>query len=237
MMKLISLTGGSRAWAIGFMLLATALLAAAWTPERRLTAQAAAGVDLERMIPDQFGQWRHVSGGADPTIKPELQAKVEATYVLTLGRVYANAQGDRVMLSIAYGSNQLSDQTQSHRPEYCYTAQGFLLSDSSDDELPTALGVLPLRRLHAAQPGRSEPISYWMTIGDRAILPGLGRKLAQLRYGLSGEVPDGLLIRISSLDRDSSGAYALHDRFIQDLLPAVADPGRFGLYPADRESR
>lgn len=229
--------GSPRAWMVGLLLLATAGMAVALAPERRLSAQAASGIDLERTVPDRFGQWRQVSAGIDQTIQPELKAKVEAAYVRTLGRTYANARGDRVMLSIAYGSNQLSDHAQSHRPEYCYKAQGFLLSGSRDDALPTDQGVLPLRRLLAIQAGRTEPISYWMTIGNQAILPGLGRKLAQLHHGISGEVPDGLLIRVSSLDRDAESAYVLHDRFIRDLLLAVADPDRFGLHPAAMEAR
>lgn len=66
-----------------------------------------------------------------------------------------------------------------------------------------------------------------MTVGRQTTLPGLGRKLAQLRHGLLGEIPDGVLVRISSLDGDSQRAYAVHDRFVAALQRAV--PGHLGM--------
>ena len=43
----------------------------------------------------------------------------------------------------------------------------------------------------------------------------------QIRLGLSGNVPDGLLFRVSSIDADPARAYAVHERFIADLLQSV----------------
>ena len=39
-------------------------------------------------------------------------------------------------------------------------------------------------------------------------------RLAQLRYTLTGEIPDGILVRVSSIDRDESGAYERQADFI-----------------------
>ena len=229
MMRRLAAMGGMRAWGVGLALVTTALLATALEPQGRASAQAATAMDLDAMVPVRFGEWRMAAADQIDPIQPELKAKVEAVYVRTLGRTYVNPRGDRIMLSIAYGSNQLSDHAQSHRPEYCYKAQGFEVFAVRNDALTTPGGMLPLRRLFASHPGRNEPISYWMTIGNRAILPGLGRKLAQLRHAMAGEVPDGLLVRVSSIDRDTEKAYEIHDRFIRDLLLVIAEPGRFGL--------
>jgi hypothetical protein len=65
-----------------------------------------------------------------------------------------------------------------------------------------------------------------MTIGDQALLPGWGRKLAQLRYGLRGEIPDGLLVRVSSLSNDPDEAYHLQSQFLEALLANVDDATR-----------
>jgi len=43
-----------------------------------------------------------------------------------------------------------------------------------------------------------------------------------LRFGLRGTVPDGMLVRVSSLDADERSGYALHDRFVRDLLGSLA---------------
>jgi EpsI family protein len=143
-----------------------------------------------------------------------------------LERSYINSRGQRVMLSIAYGGDQSGDGTQVHRPEFCYTAQGFQLTLNHVGELLTQYGTLPVRRLVAVQGRRNEPITYWVTVGDKATLPGVKRKLAQIAYGLTGKVPDGMLVRVSSIDNDEKSAHRLQDIFIQDLLA--------GLQPRDR---
>ena len=109
-----------------------------------------------------------------------------------------------------------------HRPEFCYTAQGFQLAQNVVDRVDTPFGTLPVRRLVAVQGRRHEPLTYWITVGDRATLPGLGRKLNQIAYGLAGKVADGMLVRISSLDDDPQRAYRLQDAFIRDMLAAIA---------------
>jgi EpsI family protein len=154
-------------------------------------------------------------------VDPRVSARVEATYAETLERVYHHADGNMIMLSVAYGERQLDDSLQAHRPEYCYRAQGFTIDDSHDTAVQTVTGALPVRRLLTRRGQRVEPITYWLTIGQRAVLPGLGRQLAQLSYGLRGEIPDGLLIRISSLNATPDLAWPVHERFISDLFQTL----------------
>ena len=81
----------------------------------------------------------------------------------------------------------------------------------------------------AQQGGRIEPISYWITIGDQVTLTGTELKLVQLSYSTRGVIPDGMLVRISSIDPIAANAYLLHQNFIvqmarsvrSDLLPHV----------------
>ncbi|MER2512196.1 MAG: exosortase C-terminal domain/associated protein EpsI, partial [Nitrosomonas ureae] len=88
-------------------------------------------------------------------------------------------------------------------------------------ELLTHYGKLPIKRLLAIKGNRNEPITYWVTVGNKAVLPGFDQKLQQLRYGLTGSIPDGILVRISSIDNNNDVAYQLQAIFIQDLLLAV----------------
>ena len=133
------------------------------------------------------------------------------------------------MLSIAYGADQLGESMQVHRPEFCYTSQGFQITKSAVGNLATSAGVVSVRRLIAQAGSRTEPITYWITIGEQAALPGIGRKLAQLRYGLTGKVPDGMLIRVSSIGIDEQNQYALQDGFVRDLLEALSPDKRITL--------
>lgn len=202
-------------------------------PHQRMADQLPA-LHLKNTIPEQFGGWR-----LDTTIIPvsqsaDVQAKLEELYSETLARTYANAKGQRIMLSIAYGADQSGDGNQVHRPEFCYTAQGFQLLSNKVAALVTQYGTLPVRRLLAVQGARNEPITYWVTVGDKATLPGIQRKLNQLAYGLSGTIPDGMLVRVSSIDTNTGNAYQLQETFIRDLLQAMPVEerarvaGRFG---------
>ena len=132
-----------------------------------------------------------------------------------------NAAGERILLSVAYGDDQRGEATQAHRPEICYTAQGFAITSNDVGTLKAAERNIPVRRLVAVSGSRNEPITYWVTVGDRATLPGVGRKLLQLFYGLGGKVPDGLLFRVSSIQADKTAAYALQDQFVNALFTHI----------------
>jgi EpsI family protein len=97
----------------------------------------------------------------------------------------------------------------------------------SDGQLDTGLGPIPVRRLVAVQGSRVEPITYWMTIGDKIARADSGTwKLERFKLGLTGKIPDGLLFRLSSISRDDVGAYQAHQAFTQDLLKALPEKDR-----------
>ncbi len=199
-------------------------LAVALRPTARLADQGPT-ISLETMVPTEIGQWRVDSGVVPLAPNPQQQALLNKLYNQTLSRTYIDPKGYRVMLSIAYGGDQ-SDAMQVHKPEVCYTAQGFQVRKDQRGELAMPGGSLPVKRLLAVQGLRSEPITYWVTVGDRATPVGFQHKLAQLAYGLTGKVPDGMLVRVSSIDTDEQRAYGLLDAFLKDMLAAMT--------PADR---
>lgn len=218
---------------IGIMMVATSALSVQLKPSQKLADQLPP-LTLETAIPKSFGDW-HIDTTIIPIDpSPDVKSRLEEIYSQTLARTYANAQGQRIMLSIAYGADQSGDGSQVHRPEFCYTAQGFQITMNRIGDLVTQYGALPVRRLLAVQGSRSEPITYWVTVGDQATLPGISRKLTQIAYGLTGKVPDGMLVRVSSLETDAEQAYQLQQRFIQDMLGAMDGDnrlriaGRFG---------
>lgn len=206
-------------------LMATAMVLSAWAgfvlvPTKHV-ADFGPKVDLENMIPKQFSGW-YVDDTTTPIqVSPDVQERLDTLYSQLFSKTYLNAKGQRIMLSIAYGGNQGNDEFQVHRPEYCYAAQGFKLQESFEDVLTLSSGKILVRRLEATQESRVEPITYWITIGDKATLPGLGRKIAQLKYGLTGRVPDGMLVRVSSISNDRKEAYRQQDAFINELVKAV----------------
>ena len=189
------------------------------TPNAKI-ADLSPRVDLEVLVPRQFGQWRVDDNVLPIRPSPEAEALLNRLYNQTLSRTYVSAQGDRVMLSIAYGGDQ-SDAMQVHRPEVCYSAQGFEVFNEVRGFLKTSFGQLPVKRLFAKQGLRAEPITYWITIGDKLTYAGFRQKLVQLSYGLTGKVPDGMLVRVSTIDPVAARAYELQDAFVNDLIDSL----------------
>lgn len=218
---------------IALLMVSSAALAVALKPEQRL-AEELPPLSLEEAVPKSFGDWRIDTSMVPVDPSPDVQASLNAIYSQLLARTYVNGQGERVMLSIAYGADQSGDGSQVHRPEFCYTAQGFQVMANNVGTLLTQYGTLPVRRLLAVQGRRNEPITYWVTVGDKATLPGVERKLSQLAYGLTGKIPDGMLVRVSSINLQNDAAYRLQEKFIRDMLQSMDTKdrlrvaGRFG---------
>ena len=189
-------------------------------------------VNFEAMVPRHFGHWQVDESISPVAIDPEVQARLNDIYSQTLSRTYVNAQGQRVMLSVAYGDDQNTEKTQAHRPEFCYRNQGFAVSEVDVATLDFAGRKVVARHLFTEKPGRPEPVTYWMTIGDKVALPGWRRKLTQLEYGLRGYVADGLLFRVSSFGAEPAGEFALQREFIADLNQAIPEQVRVRIFGA-----
>jgi EpsI family protein len=219
------LGANKRALFVGLLMVFAFASATYLKPTKKL-ADTMPTVNLEMMIPSQFGEWHLDPVVLEQIISPERKVLLAELYAQTLSRAYLDKHGTRIMLSIAYGGNQ-SDGLQVHRPEICYTAQGFQVERDRLDMLSTAFGALPIKRLFATQGNRNEPITYWITVGDKAVaLKGMQQKIAQLRYGLTGKVPDGMLVRVSSINADDKEAYRIQDNFVKEMLAAMSKEDR-----------
>ena len=205
---------------VAALMFAASAAAVALRPTHKL-ADAGPKVDLEAMIPKQFGDWRIDESIVPVLPSPDVQAKLDKIYNQTLARTYVNSRGQRIMLSIAYGGDQ-SDNMQVHLPEVCYAAQGFQINKASLSQIATDYGALPVKRLIATLNNRIEPVTYWITVGDQVVNASYKRKLAQLKHGITGSVPDGILVRASSIGRDEIIAYELQESFLRDLLAATS---------------
>jgi EpsI family protein len=209
-------------------LVAAAALAHVLAPHQ-LMARSSATLDLQQMVPKEFGPWKIV-----PSIAPVTPAAPEGfvppdsenssrIYSQEVGRGYTDGHGNIVMLMVAYGPVQ-NFRLKAHRPEICYTAAGFRILAKSDAEVAYSDGAPPLKVEHviAEREARFEPISYWMRVGNDITTGVLDRQLIRLKYGLRGIIPDGALIRVSTVGLGAEASYRVQNRFIRDLLAALA---------------
>ncbi|WP_345534095.1 exosortase-associated protein EpsI, B-type [Viridibacterium curvum] len=201
--------------------------AGAWamTPRHKLV-DLRGKVDVEKAIPKQFAGWQLDTRSFGGIVNPQQQETLDRLYSQLLARAYINSRGERVMLTIAYGEDQ-RDGMLLHYPEVCYPAQGFQVDSNTKSELLLPAGRIPVRKLETnLQSQRFEPVTYWTIIGERASVGGIDKKLVEMHYSLQGQIPDGLLFRVSSIDRDSQAAFALQAAFIKDLVAALSPRDR-----------
>lgn len=208
------------ALAVALLLATAAFTGHAIKPTRHI-ADSLPKMDLEAAFPRSLGAWRIDVNVPAAIVSPDVEAMLNKLYAQTLSRVYVNDKGQRIMLSVAYGGDQ-SDATRAHRPDVCYPAQGFQIQSARDGEVYLDKGLLPVRQMVAKQGSRVEPVTFWFAVGEEIAVSGQQQKLAQLRYGMRGLIPDGMLVRVSSIDNDVEAAYALQSDFVKQLSVAAS---------------
>lgn len=180
-------------------------------------------IDLERLVPTHFGDWRALPTKSSPAIiNPIVEQSLRALYSQTLARTYVNGNGYQLMLALAYGGDQ-SRELQVHRPEVCYAAQGFQVSDMQKVDLSNGPSATPAMQLLATAGARAEPITYWVRIGKQVVRGNVEQGFARLRHGLRGYIADGLVFRVSSIDTNSENAFKHHQDFV-GALNVVSPP-------------
>lgn len=110
---------------------------------------------------------------------------------------------------------------QVHRPEVCYPALGFQVGSLSKGFIDASGARLPVMKLVATQGLRIEPITYWVMMGDTAVRGHLEQFVARFKYGLSGKIPHGILIRVSTISADESQSYQIEEQFVRNMLGAM----------------
>jgi EpsI family protein len=186
-------------------------------------------VNLARMVPEHFASWHQDHQAISGIVDAQVDTTLRRIYDQNLVRTYVNTDGQRIMLNIAYGRDQ-ADDNRLHPPEICYRAQGFMVSDTRSTTLHHASGALPIKQFVGRLGTRDEPVTYWVSYGDVAVVDVSQSRLARLRYVFSGLIPDGILFRVSSVNSQADPeAFALHEKFIKDLITSLSDQDRKAL--------
>jgi EpsI family protein len=209
------LLGTRRELLIGVGCLAASGAALALKPRHQI--EFLGGDKIEALVPKRFGEWSFVaSSGLVLPPQDQLQDKL---YTQLLTRTYANPAGAEMMLLIAYNASQ-DGVLQVHRPEVCYPASGYRLTSIAEHEVPLAANLtIPSRYIVAETGLRREEIVYWTRLGSYFPKRWSDQRWAVFLQNLHGEIPDGLLVRISSA-APGLGAGPL-DAFARDLYAGV----------------
>lgn len=207
---------------IGGAMLATGAVTFARLPRTRIATIGAH--QLEKLVPLQFGKWRFETSSG--LVQPPPDALNALLYDQQIARVYVTEDAAPVMLSMAYGSSQ-GGMLQVHRPEVCYPASGFRLTKTSLHPIARpGAPAIPARSFTAASDTRVEQVLYWTRIADMLPTGWTIQRIDIMRSNLAGMVPDGLLVRFSTITPDVATAYATLEGFARDLLAAIGPAGR-----------
>ncbi|WP_277969472.1 exosortase-associated protein EpsI, V-type [Sphingomonas echinoides] len=199
----------------GAALLAAAGAAFALKPRTVLRTLGTA--KLDKLVPHDFDGW-HFEASSGLVLPPADQLR-DKLYSELVTRVYKRADGSTMMMLIAYAGSQ-DGTIQVHRPEVCYPASGFHLTDIEDRDVTLAPGVdIPTRFIVAETELRTEQMIYWTRLGHLFPRKWSEQKLAVVEENLRGIIPDGVLVRISTIGEGN--ARTSLDQFAASLYRAV----------------
>jgi len=165
---------------------------------------------FETLIPNEVGPWRYES--ASGLVLPPADELSARLYDCLVTRVYSR-EGMAPMMMLAAYNNVQDGMLQVHRPEICYPAGGYQLSNTSPLTISNGIGgELNANHFSANGVDRSEQVMYWTRVGNKFPVTWTQQRLAVIEANLTGKIPDAILVRFSS-------PLASMD----DALPAMTD--------------
>ena len=184
--------------------------------------------DLIAQVPDEIDGFRFNTESG--LILPPTDALSDRLYDNLVTRTYNRPDGAVVMLLIAYNNRQ-DGVLQIHRPEICYPAGGFELTETRDLDVPIAGTTALTGQTFMAQSDlRDEVVFYWTRIGSSFPRRWIEQRLAVAEANVQGIVPDGVLVRVSTFSDDPTVAEPLLASFVGDMYRRSPEQLRTLLY-------
>ncbi len=171
-------------------------------------------------LPDQAGVWQSL--GAGDVVLPPPDTLSGRLYDNLVTRVYQGDGGEEVMLLLAYNNRQ-DGMLQVHRPEVCYPVGGFRLTRTQPSTLPLGSESVPSSQFTAISAGRTEHVMYFTRVGEEFPRTWAQQRTAVVQDNIRGIIPDGIMMRLSSLAPDHDRAMDSMRRFADNFYRA-ADP-------------
>ena len=171
-------------------------------------------------VPTNFGGWALV--GSSGVVLPPPDTLSGRLYDDLVTRVYRGPGAD-VMMLLAYNNRQ-DGVLQVHRPEICYPVGGFTLTQTKRLAVGALGRQVPANVFTATSPDRIEQVIYFTRLGNSYPRTWAEQRLAVVKQNLAGQIPDGVLMRVSLLSADESAAIATLQAFIRAFVAACAPP-------------
>ncbi len=175
--------------------------------------------DFDTWMPQRVGPWSFVT--ASGVVLPPPDALSDRLYDNLASRVYQAADLPVVMVVFAYNNVQ-DGVLQLHRPEVCYPAGGFTLTPTKPVLVKAVSRDIPANFFTAKGYDRTEQVLYWTRVGQEFPLSWRAQRLDVAAANLQGEIPDGMLARVSIISNDADQALPILQKFVRDFEVAAA---------------
>jgi EpsI family protein len=211
-----------RAVIAGGLLAGASLLANSRRPD--IPFRMVPNAKIDPLFPLKVGDWQFTTPNG--LVLPPADQMRDHLYNAILTRNYVSPTQLPVMFLVAYNGKQ-DGMLQVHRPEVCYPAAGYELLSERMISLDAGDGlVVPGHYISARSNSRHEQLIYWTRIGNDFPVRWWAQHWAVAKENLKGRVPDGVLVRFSTIAPDDNTAILTLQRFIPQMFAALPPAGR-----------
>ncbi len=213
---------------LGFLMLFSLLMGRVWINLKTTRTKP----DLERLVSQHPPDWKMV--GHQRIDDFSWGKSVFSQHDIVATRTYQHTDGRKVSVVMAWSGDGLNFQ-KIHEQQVCYKASGFEVSPLHIVSILTGTGSIDAMAFTAIQDARKDDVAYWMVIDgmrERDIdkRNPIVRQFLQLLYLPSffrGELPDILMVRVSSVRLTNGQPTTAHIDYIKEWLKTFS--------PADRQ--
>ncbi|EGD60016.1 methanolan biosynthesis EpsI [Novosphingobium nitrogenifigens DSM 19370] len=179
---------------------------------------------LDRVLPRRVPPY--VEAGTSDLIAPVDSDLAALTYSDILMRLYRRDDAAPIMLLVACGAGR-EPGLAVHRPEECYPAFGYDVSPLRPVPMGTPLPPgMTATFFTARRDDRVEHVLYWVRLGAGFPASNRAQRLAVARENLRGRLPEGVLLRVSTIGGEASVALEALRGFAGGLLAHLDTAGR-----------
>ncbi|MEE4538151.1 MAG: exosortase-associated protein EpsI, V-type [Erythrobacter sp.] len=179
--------------------------------------------EFESWVPANVGRWREI--GASGVILPPPDETRDRLYDSVVTRTYAAPGLEPVMLLLAY-NNMQDGVLQVHRPEICYSVGGHEITDTQETRMTLGQRVVPANRFTAIGPQGAEEVEYFTRLGNAFPTSWAQQRLAVMRANIAGDIPDGMMMRVSQLGTDRDKKRLVMGEFANEFFNRTPEPLR-----------
>lgn len=172
---------------------------------------------FEDLVPSEFDGYEVISKSG--VVLPPPDTLRDRLYDNLATRVYSAGDDIPVMLLLAYNNTQ-DGVLQVHRPEVCYPVGGYNLSETREVPFTALDREVPANFFTATGPNRVEQVAYFTRLGDAYPRSWAEQRLSVIRANLAGNIPDGMLMRVSMLSQDTEKSLDRLTKFAARFITA-----------------